>query len=138
MQTIEKLGIFVYTLIITLRVLLMNKYRKEARQIAKDTSWTFWRFLPIFIVAIIVLAVLLFGLRSAGIIGSTIVERKVFEESYQRSESLKSGLATFEAQLAEINSKLSNPSIDEVTRNSLQAQKAGLNIRIKTLRSKIR
>ncbi len=56
----------------------------------------------------------------------TIIERKVFEESYQRSEGLKSQLMTWEAQLASINSQLvSNPN--DV---NLKSQKAMLEVQI--------
>jgi len=116
----------------------MSEYRKEADILAKEARWTFWRFLPIAVIALVVLSVVTFGLRSAGLIGSTVVERKVFEESYQRSESLKSGLATYEAQLAEINAMLSSGNIDANTKANLIAQKAGLKVRISTLRSKIK
>ena len=72
----------------------MSKYRKEAGEIARETSWTFWRFLPIFLVAITILSLVGFGLNSLGLFGKTVVERKVFENSYQRSTALTERLAT--------------------------------------------
>ena len=114
----------------------MSEYRKEMNQVAKDTSWTFWRFLPITIVIIGILALLGFGLRSAGLFGDTIVERKVFENSYQRSEALKSQIAGDEAVLVEIERKLSNTTLDENTRTNLEAQASAARIRIATAKSK--
>ena len=59
-------------------------YRDEMNEVAKETSWTSWRFLPIFIVSVVILTALGFGLRSLGLWGGTVVERKVFENSYLR------------------------------------------------------
>ncbi len=114
----------------------MNEYRKEARQVAVDTRWTFFRFLPIFITSVVILAALGFGLRSLGYWGGTVVERKVFEQSYQRSEALKAQIAHEEAVLAEIERKLSNPGLDENTRFNLNAQASASRIRSSTARSK--
>jgi len=82
------------------------------------------------IIAVILLSGLGFVLNSCGVFGSTIVERKVFENSYQRTESLKSRIAIDEATLAEINIKLQNPNLDEDIRWNLKAQAAAARIRI--------
>lgn len=112
----------------------MSSYRDEAKQVAKETSWTFWRFLPIFLVFIVVLCAIGFGLHSMGLFGTTVVERKVFEQSYQRSEAIKSQIATDEAVLTEIERKLSNPNLDENTRHNLEAQASAARVRIETAR----
>jgi hypothetical protein len=114
----------------------MNDYRNEMNQLAKDSSWTFWRVLPIFLIVVAILSLVGFGLNGAGVFGRTIVERKVFENSYQRSEALKSQIATDEAVMAEIRSKLSNPDIDGDTRYNLEAQLSAARIRINTARGK--
>ena len=114
----------------------MGEYREDARKIAKESSWTFWRFLPLFLIADAIFSAVGFGTRSLGLWGGTIVERKVFEESYQRSEALKAQIATDEATLAEISGKLSNPNLDENTRFNLNAQASAARIRIATTRSK--
>lgn len=112
----------------------MSEYRDSARVAAKETSWTFWRFLPIGIVIIVVFSGLGFGLKSLGLIGGTIVERKVFEESYQRSESLKSSIANDQATIIEIEGKLLNPNLDKDTRFNLNAQLSAANSRINAKR----
>jgi len=111
-------------------------YRNEMNQVAKDTAWTFWRFLPIFIVVVCILAFIGFGLNSLGLFGRTAVERKVFENSFQYSEARKSEIATYEAQLAEIDGKLANPNLDANTRANLEAQKSAINIQLSIARSK--
>ncbi len=112
----------------------MSNYRKEANDFAKDSSWTFWRFLPLLIIIVFVLGVVGFGLNSAGLLGGTVVERKVFENSYQRSESIKARIATDEAALVEIEGLLKNPKLEESTRYNLKAQAAAARSRINTAR----
>jgi len=114
----------------------MSTYRREAKQIATEARWTFFRFLPLFIGIVVVLAVLGFGLRNLGLLGSTHVEREVFEASYQRSEAIKSQIATDEATLAEIARQLSTPNLDADTRYSLEAQASAARVRIGTARGK--
>ena len=114
----------------------MSSYRDEAREVAKETRWTFFRFLPIFIGAVVILTALGFGLRSLGLIGSTIVEREVFERSYQRSEALKAQIAVDQATITEIEMKLRNPNLDENTRYNLNAQLSAARVRISTTQRK--
>jgi hypothetical protein len=113
----------------------MNDYRSEAGQVARDTRWTVFRFLPIFVFVLIVLGGVGFVLNTGGIIGKTVVERVVFEESYQRSESFKARIATDTASLTEIERQLLNPNLDANTRFNLDAQAAAARVRIQTARS---
>ncbi len=112
-------------------------YRDEMNQVAKETSWTFWRFLPIFIIAVVILSAIGFGLNSLGLFGRTVVERKVFENSFQYTEARKSEIATYEAQLAEIDGKLANPNLNADTRANLEAQKSAINIQLSVARRKL-
>ena len=107
-----------------------SEYRDNTRMVAKESSWTFWRFLPLFLVVVVVLSGLGFFLKSAHRVGDTVIEREVFERSYQRSEALKAQIATDEATLVEIERKLSNPNLDENTRFNLEAQAAAARSRI--------
>ena len=113
----------------------MNSYRDEARTVARETRWTFFRFLPIFITIVVIVGVLGFGGRSLGLWGTTVVERKVFEASYQRSESLVSEIATYEATITEIEAQLLNQNLDENTRYTLNAQLSATRIRLNSARS---
>ena len=53
----------------------MNEYRKEMSEIATESRWTFFRFLPLFLGGIAILFMFFFGLRTLGLIGGTVVER---------------------------------------------------------------
>lgn len=112
----------------------MNDYRKNMRSVHKETKWTMFKFLPLFIGFLIIMSVVGFTLNTLGYLGSTIVERKVFENSYQRSESIKSRIAQDEAVLAEIESQLQNPDLDKNTRFNLEAQARATRIRLSTTR----
>lgn len=109
-------------------------YREEARQVARDARWTFWRFIPLFVLVVVVLSGFGFVLHSAGLFGRTVVERNVFEQSYQRSEAMKARIATDEAALEEIEQKLRNPNLDENTRYNLEAQASATRMRISSAR----
>jgi hypothetical protein len=91
------------------------------------------------IITVGVIAVLLtaigLGTRYFGLWGETRIERKVFEESYQRSEGLKAQIANDEAVLAEINAQLENPELDTTTRANLEAQARATRIRLRTARA---
>jgi len=113
---------------------MYDDYRSDM----KVVRWTFWRILGLVVIAVVVLGAVGFGLRSLGVFGDTVVERKVFENSYQRVEALKSQIATDKAVLAEIEAKLRNPRLDEDTRYNLEAQATAARIRIKTAERKLR
>lgn len=69
-----------------------------------------------------------FALDSFGLIGRTIVEREVFERSYQRQEAQKTKQNTIAAQLAEIDALLSNPEIQPREKAELEAKARALRI----------
>jgi len=70
-----------------------------------------------------------------GIIGKTVVERAVFEQSYQKKAGDKQKIAIFKAQLAEITRKLSNPELNNVTRSNLEASASSIRIQLNAARS---
>jgi hypothetical protein len=94
-------------------------------------GWWFWVLL-----IVIATGAILTGLNYAGLIGKTAVERVVFENSYQYSEARKTEIATYEAQLAEISSRLSGRELDSNVRANLEAQRSALNIQLNVARSK--
>lgn len=114
----------------------MKDYKTEINDVAKAARYGVLRFVPLFIGVVAGLFLLGFALRSCGLIGSTVVERKVFEESYQRSEALKSQIATDEATIANIEGQLRNPNLDEDTRYNLEAQKRAAETRINAAKAK--
>lgn len=86
--------------------------------------------------ALVLTVVTVIALYGFGVWGTTVVERKAFEESYQRSESLKSRLATERATLAEIEAQLSRADLDSSTRANLEAQARAIRVRIRTVQTK--
>lgn len=113
-------------------------YRDEARQVAKDSHWTFWRFLPVFLVAVVVLSAVGFGLNSLGLFGRTVVEREIFEHSYQKQAGLKAEISTYEATLAEIGRKLENRNLDANTRSNLEAQSSAIRIKMAAAKEQLK
>ena len=105
-------------------------YRDEARQVAKDAHWTFWRFLPVLLMAVIMLSAVGFGLNSLGLFGKTVVERKVFEHSYQKQAGLQAEITIYQATLAEIERKLANLNLDANTRSNLEAQASAIRVKM--------
>lgn len=94
-------------------------------------SWWFWA-LGLIALTAIVLTILSY----AGVFTGTIVERVVFENSFQYQEARQTELATWQAQLAEIESKLADPALDAATRSNLEAQKSALEVRIRVARER--
>ena len=83
-----------------------------------------------FVTALIIGSIVMFTILSyTGKVTGTIVERKVFENSYQRSEGMKSRISAWNAQLASINSQLLTEK-DENKLTNLKAQKAMLEMQI--------
>lgn len=94
----------------------------------KKTITKWW----IFGLALVILAVVVFTvLGYAGIIFETKVERKVFEESYQYQAGKKQKIATLEAQLAEIESQLSDPKLPSDVERQLKTQRAAIRVQLR-------
>lgn len=94
-------------------------------------GWWMWVLL-----LMIVSGIVLTGLSYVGLIGRTVVERKVFENSFQYSEARKAEVAAYQATLAEIERKLATAKIDEGTRANLEAQASGIRIQLNVARAK--
>ena len=114
---------------------MSDPYRDEARYAAKEARWTFLRFLPLLLLVVVVLGGIGFATKSLGLWGSTVVERVVFESSFQRSAAMNERIAVDEAVLSEIELQLTNPNLDEDTRFNLEAQASAARVRINTTRS---
>jgi uncharacterized membrane protein len=72
--------------------------------VSKDVSWTIWRFLPIFLLVIVILTIIGWGLQSAGIIGKNI-EREVVQHSRQFIESKQAKLQNLYTQYLDLQTK---------------------------------
>ncbi len=109
---------------------MTNEYRTETKEFLKETKWTFWKSLPIIITIIIVISIISFGLKSLGLIGSTIIEREVFKQSFQYKEGMAQRAAIMEANIAEITIMLqSNPE----NKQNLIKQKMILNAQLRAI-----
>jgi hypothetical protein len=110
--------------------------RDEINEAVKDGRYVFWKVFVTLVIASVILTGIGFVLNSLGVFGRTVVERKVFENSYQRSEAINTQIATDEANLAELERKLANPNLDEDTRANLEAQASAARVRLAAARSK--
>lgn len=109
---------------------MSDDYRDLARGVHSDAWWTLRRFLPVTLVVIALVAAVAFGLHAVCVTGETAVERKAFENSYQRKAGIKARIANDEAALAEITRQLQNPNLDADTRTELEAQAAAIRVRL--------
>ena len=89
----------------------MNKdYRSEARVFKEEARWTFWNYFFMVVLMIVAISVVGFGLKSAGIIGTTMVERAVMKQSFQYKEGMEQRGAILQSNIEEIDILLqSNP-----------------------------
>lgn len=75
---------------------------------------------------VLMTAPFLFALNSAGLLGSTFVERKVLENSYQYQSAMEDRNSMIGSQLAEIEALLENKDLDQQRRESLEAKARAL------------
>ena len=86
-----------------------------------------------FILGLVIVSIIVFSvLGYFGKFTSTAVERKVFEQSYQKQAGDAQKLRIYQAQLAEINSKLL--SADSETAKELEAQASMLRVQINSIK----
>jgi len=62
------------------------------------------------------------SLSYVGIIGKTIVERKVFEQSYQKKAADEDALSIYDAQIVILRRRLRAEDLTRPERNEIQAQ----------------
>ncbi|MFW9801134.1 MAG: hypothetical protein ACFFFC_00655 [Candidatus Thorarchaeota archaeon] len=94
-------------------------------------------YIALFFGLLMLLCGVIFIADCVGLFGRTVIERKVFENSYQRSASLKSQIATHKAALEEIRIRLNSPDLDKTTKYNLEAQAASLRIQIKAAKEQL-
>lgn len=99
---------------------------KEKKEFGK---WWMW------VLALTVVTVLIFTAMSyAGIFGKTVIERKVFENSYQYHAGQEARMNILEAQLEEINRQLTNTELDQTSRTDLESKAAAIRIQLSAAR----
>ncbi len=86
----------------------------------------------VFWMVILLLTVISFpvfwSLNAAGILGTTIIEREVFRNSYQYQASQESKQNTIAAQLVEIEHMLADKNLDPGLRRELEAKARALRV----------
>jgi uncharacterized membrane protein len=91
-------------------------------------GWWVW------ILMLLVLSVIMFtGLSYVGLIGKTVIQRKVFEQSYQRQAGDQAKLNTFLSSKAEIEAQLSRNDLSSAQRADYLAQLAAIRVQINSL-----
>lgn len=90
----------------------------------------------IFILGLVIVSVVILGaLGYAGKFTGTVVERKVFEQSYQRSESYKERIATLEASLVELRAREQQPNLSDNTKAEIATQISAITAQLNAARS---
>jgi len=88
-------------------------------------GWWIW-ILTLLVITMIIMA----ALNITGVIGKTIVERVVFEQSFQYREGMKQRVNTLEANIVEIDSMI---ALGQGDADELQAQKRVLKIQLNSM-----
>lgn len=107
---------------------LWYKKRMEGEKLIMEeekkyiAGWLMW-----LLFLLIVTGVIFYSLNSLGLIGRTIIERKVFENSYQKKAADEDALSTYDAQLSILERRLRS-SLTDSERAELQAQIDSINI----------
>lgn len=78
-----------------------------------------------------------YGLDSFYLPAYTRLERKTFEESYQRQAGLEAKVATLEAQAAKIRRLLTNPDLAGPERTNLESQLDAIEVQITSAKTQM-
>jgi len=102
---------------------MVDEYKKEF------AGWWLWVLL-LFVISIPVF----WGLSAAGLFGGTVLERVIFEQSYQKKAGDKTKLRIFEAQKFSIQRRLRTPNLTAEQITDLEAQLSAIEIQISTVK----
>lgn len=86
-----------------------------------------------FAIGLVIFLVLMVVLSATGIAGriiNVVVEREVFERSFQYQESKSEQIATYQAQMAELESKLADSNLSDSAKSDIRAQLAAIRIQL--------
>lgn len=86
------------------------------------------------VLSIIVIVFVLGGLGIAFKTMMFVGDRAIMVNSHQYKESMIDRAATWEAELAGINQRLTDGTLDDATRKNLEAQRAVLNVQLQSAR----
>ncbi len=96
---------------------------KEEKKVVRSWLW--------FVIGLLILTIPIFtGLKYLGVIGSTVVERVVFKESFQYKEGMEQRANTLKANMAEIDMLIATGQGDV---KKLNAQKSFLRVQLNAI-----
>lgn len=99
------------------------------------TKWVAWS-IPVILLFGIIGTTCAFATDACGQMGGTILERKVMENSFQNSEARKTEIMTWEAQKAQLEVQLTDPTLSESRKAAIRGQLAAIDIQLKVAREK--
>jgi hypothetical protein len=102
----------------------MSSTFKPEGEFGYSTRWLFF-----IVFCIIVLSIVGY----LGMYTNVFVERKVFEQSYQYKAGMEQQSAVWQASIAEIDRKITDPNLTATERNNLEAQRSALNIQLNAI-----
>ena len=85
-----------------------------------------------FLIAVLLLISIpvFWALGTAGLLGRTVAERMIFEQSYQKKAGDASKAAIFRAQLSEIELRLRTGELTDQQKTDLEAQRAAIRVQL--------
>ena len=92
----------------------------------------FWKGVGIFILILIIITAVGWGLG----FGNVIMERVIFENSFQYQQARDLEVNQYEAELTEIRMQLSRTDLDEATRANLEAQESAIRVRLNAAKAR--
>lgn len=98
--------------------------REERSEFAK---WWFW-----ILMLIIAATIILFPLGVFSRIANTIVEREIFEQSFQYDQAREKEIATYRASIAEMEVQLLNPNLAASDKRNIEVQLAAVRVQLNT------
>ena len=86
----------------------------------------------VFVMFFVIITSIVFGIMGYfGKFTNTVVERKIYENSYQYSQGKKEEIATLEAQIEVLEEKLLNPKLNNETKREIRNQITALEARLR-------
>ena len=85
----------------------------------------------LFFLALLILSMGVLG--ATGVLGrivDVVVQREVFERSFQYQESKSEQIATYQAAMAELESKLADSNLSDSAKSDIRAQLAAIRIQL--------
>ena len=108
----------------------MYNHSEEFKRDRAEYKSLIWK-LGLALVGVLLISSVAFGLlRYMGVIGQTVVERVVFEQSFQYKEANKSRALLMQAQMTELEAQLRNPNLEDQLRPNLEAQLSVLRVKL--------